>query len=306
MSSVGAVDDEVSAATSRTLIEIRGVGRYFKGGQVHAVDDISFDVDAGEFVSLVGPSGCGKTTLLRIIDGLIKPDEGEVLVDGRPPRPGPKLGFVFQQARLMPWRTVQHNVEFPLTLHGVGRAERAARAVALLSSVGLGEFADAYPHELSGGMQQRVGLVRAFALNPKVLLMDEPFAALDAMTREFIRAELLRLWARRRTAVVFVTHDIDEAIYLSQRIVLLQPRPGRVDEIIDVRLPESRWEGDVRTHPAFVSTREHLWDRVREMVGDSPEWARLGGHSDDGDDTIERTKTSMRSWWPGRRAGRSP
>jgi NitT/TauT family transport system ATP-binding protein len=264
-------------ADPRPIISLRNVGRAFKDGQVQAVTDISFDVKDGEFVSLVGPSGCGKTTLLRLIDGLIGPDEGEVLVAGKPPRPGPNLAMVFQSARLMPWRTVVRNLEFAIALRGVGRSERRERAMALLGSVGLREFAHAFPHELSGGMQQRVGLARALSVDPKVLLMDEPFAALDAMTRETLRRELLRLWSRRRTAVVFVTHDIEEAIFLSQRIVMLRPRPGRVDEIIDVDLPEPRWEHDSRANPRFVELRRHLWDRIQNMVREGAELEELAG-----------------------------
>jgi NitT/TauT family transport system ATP-binding protein len=253
-------------APAAPLIALRGVGKAFKDGQVQALQNITFDIQDGEFVSLVGPSGCGKTTLLRLIDGLIDIDEGEILVAGQRPQPGPDLAMVFQSARLMPWRTVVRNIEFALALRGIGRKDRRDRAMALLGSVGLREFANAYPHELSGGMQQRVGLARALSVEPKVLLMDEPFAALDAMTREVLRRELLQMWSRRRTAVVFVTHDIDEAIFLSQRIVLLRPRPGRVDEIVEVRLPEPRWEHDPRALPAFIELREHLWDRIRNMV----------------------------------------
>lgn len=257
------------------MISLRNVSKAFKDGQVQALQNITFDVEDGEFVSLVGPSGCGKTTLLRVIDGLTSVDDGEVLVAGEPPRPGPNLAMVFQSARLMPWRTVVGNIEFALGLRGVDRKERRARTLALLGSVGLREFANAYPHELSGGMQQRVGLARALAVEPKVLLMDEPFAALDAMTREVLRRELLQMWTRRRTAVVFVTHDIDEAIYLSQRIVLLRPRPGRIDEIVDVRLPAPRWQSDPRALPAFAELREHLWDRIRAMVRDGTQLEEL-------------------------------
>ncbi len=262
-------------ANADPIISLRHVGKAFKDGQVQALEDITFDVNQGEFISLVGPSGCGKTTLLRIIDGLIGVDEGEVLVAGQRPRPGPDLAMVFQSARLMPWRTVVGNIEF--ALHGIERRDRRDRAMALLGSVGLREFAHAYPHELSGGMQQRVGLARALAVEPKVLLMDEPFAALDAMTREVLRRELLQLWSRRRIAVVFVTHDIDEAILLSQRVVLLRPRPGRVDEIVDVQLPEPRWENDPRALPAFIGLREHLWQRIRDMVRDGTELEELAG-----------------------------
>jgi NitT/TauT family transport system ATP-binding protein len=259
------------------LISLRRVGKSFKDGQVKALDNISFDVAPGEFVSLVGPSGCGKTTLLRLIDGLIEADEGEVRVDGAPPAPGPDLAMVFQSARLLPWLTVAGNIEFVLSLRGTGKAEARERALALLGAVGLRDFSDSHPHELSGGMQQRVGLVRALAVEPKVLLMDEPFAALDAMTREVLRRELLQLWGRRRMAVVFVTHDIDEALLLSQRIVLLRPRPGRVDEIIEVDLPGERWQNDPRTQPRFAELRAYLWDRIQEMGRDGAPLEELLG-----------------------------
>ncbi|MEQ1899427.1 MAG: ABC transporter ATP-binding protein [Devosia sp.] len=250
------------------LISLRHVGKSFAEGAVRALDDVSFDVAPGEFVCLVGPSGCGKTTLLRMINGLIEASEGEVLVMGARPRPGPDLAMVFQSARLLPWRTVSGNIEFALALRGHARQERKRRADGLLAAVGLRDFATAYPHQLSGGMQQRVGLARALAVEPKVLLMDEPFAALDAMTREVLRNELLRMWERRRTAIVFVTHDIDEAVLLSQRIVLLRPRPGRIQEILDVDLGGARWKKDVRALPAFTALRTHLWDRIQEMARD--------------------------------------
>ena len=250
------------------LISLRHVSKFFGDGMVRALQDISFDVAPGEFVSLVGPSGCGKTTLLRIINGLIDVEEGEVTVMGGKPKPGPDLAMVFQSARLLPWRTISGNIEFVLAMRGHDRAEQRQRALALLGAVGLKDFADAFPHQLSGGMQQRVGLARALAVEPKVLLMDEPFAALDAMTREVLRRELLQMWSRRRMAIVFVTHDIDEAILLSQRIVLLRPRPGRVDEVVDVNLPEPRWQNDPRALPRFTELRDHLWGRIHEMGRD--------------------------------------
>jgi len=253
------------AEGSPPLISLKGVSKSFKDGQVLALDDLSLDIGPGEFVSIVGPSGCGKTTVLRLIDGLIAPDEGEVLVKGRPPVPTQAMAMVFQSARLLPWRTVAGNIEFVLGLRGQSSKARKARAQDLLGAVGLRDFADAYPHELSGGMQQRVGLARALAVEPEVFLMDEPFAALDAMTRETLRGELLRLWERRRMAVVFVTHDIDEAIILSQRIVVLRPRPGRMDAIVPVDLPEPRWQTDPRGLPAFADLRRDLWERIRAM-----------------------------------------
>jgi NitT/TauT family transport system ATP-binding protein len=262
---------------AKPVVSLRNVGKSFKDGQVRALENISFDVMPGEFVSLVGPSGCGKTTLLRLINGLIPADEGEVRVEGAAPVPGPDLAMVFQSARLLPWLTVVGNIEFVLRLKGLSRSDGAARALALLGAVGLRDFAEAFPHELSGGMQQRVGLARALAVEPKVLLMDEPFAALDAMTREVLRKELLHLWSRRGIAIVFVTHDIDEAVLLSQRIVLLRPRPGRIDSIVDVTLPEPRWQNDPRTLPAFRDLREHLWGRIHDMVRDGAELEELAG-----------------------------
>jgi NitT/TauT family transport system ATP-binding protein len=257
------------------LISLRQVGKSFKDGTLLVLDRISFDVRPGEFVSLVGPSGCGKTTLLRLINGLITPDQGEVLVKGQPPVPNSDLAMVFQSARLLPWRTVAGNIDFVLALRGLSRRDSAARTLALLGAVGLRDFAEAYPHELSGGMQSRVGLARALAVEPQVLLMDEPFAALDAMTRETLRGELLRMWSRRRMAVVFVTHDIDEAIILSQHIVLLRPRPGRIEEIITVDLPEPRWQHDPRGLPAFADLRGHLWGRIQCMARDGVELEEL-------------------------------
>lgn len=257
------------------LIALRQVSKSFKDGQLLALDNISFDVRPEEFLSLVGPSGCGKTTLLRLMNGLIAPDRGEILVKGRPPVPNSNLAMVFQSSRLLPWRTVAGNIEFVLALRGLSRNDRAERALALLGAVGLREFAEAFPHELSGGMQQRVGLARALAVEPEVLLMDEPFAALDAMTRETLRGELLRMWARRRMAIVFVTHDIDEALLLSQRVVLLRPRPGQIDEIIDVDLPEPRWQKDPRGFPAFAELRSHLWKRIQGMAREGDELEEL-------------------------------
>lgn len=271
-------------ADTPPLISLKQVSKSFKDGQVLALDDVSFDVGPGEFVSLVGPSGCGKTTLLRLINGLITPDSGEVQVKGDLPAPNSDLAMVFQSARLLPWQTVVGNIEFVLSLKGLSRRVRSDRALALLGAVGLRDFADAYPHELSGGMQQRVGLARALAVEPQVLLMDEPFAALDAMTRETLRLELLRMWSRRRMAVVFVTHDIDEAIILSQRVIVLRPRPGRIDSIVDVDLPQPRWQSDPRSLPAFADLRHQLWASIHAMADDGTaleELALAFGDTDD-------------------------
>ena len=259
------------------VISLSHVGKLFNDGLVRALDDISFGVGEGEFVSLVGPSGCGKTTLLRIISGLIEVEEGKVTVMGGRPTPGPDLAMVFQSARLLPWRTIAGNIEFALALRGLGRADRRQRALALLGAVGLRDFAEAFPHQLSGGMQQRVGLARALAVEPKVLLMDEPCAARAAQTRAGLRRAQHPMVSPRRMTIVFVTHDIDEAILLSQRIVLLKPRPGRIDEVVDVDLPEPRWQSDPRALPRFVQLREHLWNRIHAMSRDGTPLEELAG-----------------------------
>jgi NitT/TauT family transport system ATP-binding protein len=222
-------------------VALEGLGKRFGEGAtaVQALTGIDLTVGAGEFVSLIGPSGCGKSTLLRIVANLIEPTEGSVLVNGKPARRArldQDYGIAFQQAGLLEWRTVQGNVELPLGLHGVGREERRAQALELLELVGLTEFAGHRPSQLSGGMQQRVAIARALARRPALLLMDEPFGALDEMTRERMQSELIRICAETSAAVVFVTHSIPEAVYLSQRVVVMSPRPGRITEIVDVPL----------------------------------------------------------------------
>jgi ABC-type nitrate/sulfonate/bicarbonate transport system ATPase subunit len=263
-------------------IEARNVHKTFhrRWGKVDspvaALRDVSLQVLPGEFVCLVGPSGCGKTTLLRLMDGLLEPDAGQILLDGaRKPTPGPHAGFVFQSFRLLPWRPVLDNIEFPLQIQHLPRQERQTRARDYLRLVGLEGFEHSYPHELSGGMQQRVGLARALALEPEILLMDEPFAALDAQTREFMQIELSRIWEQLGVAVVFVTHSLDEALFLGDRVVLLSPRPGTVQEVLPVPLPRPRWGYDVRATPEFIELRASLWQRIRDMVADQPEF-RLG------------------------------
>jgi NitT/TauT family transport system ATP-binding protein len=256
-------------------IRVAGVTKTFRRAKsaegVVALDDVSLDIAPNTFVSLVGPSGCGKTTLLRMLNGLITPDTGEILVGGETPRPGPQTGFVFQSFRLLPWRTIRDNVAFTVELAGMNARDRAARADHYLEMVGLQRFANAYPSELSGGMKQRAALARALIAEPKYLLMDEPFAALDAQTREFMQIELTKIWSHHKSIVVFVTHSVDEAVLLSDKIVLLRPRPGRVAEILDVDLPHPRWEYDVRATPRFVELRHYLWERIRDMVASDPE-----------------------------------
>jgi NitT/TauT family transport system ATP-binding protein len=267
-------------------IDVRHVSKTFHrlrgkvDSPIPALQDVSLQIQAGEFVCLVGPSGCGKTTLLRLMHGLLEPDIGEVFIDGdRLAEPGAHAGFVFQSFRLLPWRTVLDNVEFPLQVQGTARAQRGVRAREYLRLVGLEDFEHSYPHELSGGMQQRVGLARALALEPEILLMDEPFAALDAQTREFMQMELGRIWQHLGVAVVFVTHSLDEALFLADRIVLMGPRPGTVVEVLQVPLPRPRWGYDFRAAPEFLERRAYLWDRIRGMVADQPEFrqARADG-----------------------------
>nr|WP_238846682.1 ABC transporter ATP-binding protein [Nocardia arthritidis] len=216
-------------------VELAHVGKIFQAGSVTALQDVSLTVAAGEFVSLIGPSGCGKSTLLRIIADLEEPTSGTVAVHGKTARRAridQDYGIAFQQAGLLDWRTVQANVELPLELHKVPKRERRTRSAELLEMAGLTEFARRYPAELSGGMQQRVAIARALARKPSLLLMDEPFGALDEMTRERMQAELLRIAEETGAAVVFVTHSIPEAVFLSDRVVVMSPRPGRITEIV--------------------------------------------------------------------------
>jgi len=241
-----------------------------KAGTV-ALKDVNLQVRDGAFVSLLGPSGCGKTTVLRVVDGLIQPDSGSVLVSGKKPRPGPDMGFVFQSFRLIPWSTIRGNVEFALVETIADKAERRARADRYIELVGLARFADAYPSELSGGMRQRVALARALASEPDILLMDEPFASIDAQTRELMQIELMRLWSARQSVALFVTHSVDEAILLADQVVLMGPRPGRILEVIDVGLERPRWKYDVRAEKRFIELRAYLWDRIRTLVLTDPE-----------------------------------
>ena len=237
---------------------------------VPAIRDVSFTVEPATFVALLGPSGCGKTTILRLADGLIQGDTGQIEVFGAPPKPGPDIGFVFQTFRLIPWASVQDNVEFALKGPSLSRAERRERANRHLELVGLTKFRRAYPGELSGGMKQRVALARALATEPDILLMDEPFASIDAQTRELMRVELMRIWTDRRPVVLFVTHSVDEAIILADRILLLGPRPGRIVKTIEVGLERPRWAYDARAEPRYVELRSFLSERMRELVLSDP------------------------------------
>ncbi|MEU0562356.1 ABC transporter ATP-binding protein [Dactylosporangium sp. NPDC006015] len=245
-------------------ISFRGVSCRFDvaGTGFQALDRVDLDIGDREFVTVVGPSGCGKSTLLNIAAGLVEPTAGQVLVDERPVAgPGPDRGVIFQQYALFPWLTVRQNVEFGLRLAKVGRAERRRRAEYFIGLVGLGEFADALPKTLSGGMRQRCAVARAYAVNPSILLMDEPFGALDALTRVQLQDQLLRTWRAEQRTVMFITHDVDEAVYLAGRVVVMAARPGRVHQTIDVDLPTPRTE-EVRLSPQFAAIRNRVWHAV--------------------------------------------
>jgi NitT/TauT family transport system ATP-binding protein len=226
---------------------------------------LRFDVYENEVVSLIGESGCGKTTLLRIVQGLVRLDSGTILVDGKKVEgPGRDRGFVFQQATLLPWRTARQNVEFGLELQRLDRADRARRSRELLELVGLAAAGEQFPHQLSGGMQQRIGLARALAIDPAILLMDEPFSALDAQNREVLQQELLRIHRSTGKTILFVTHDLDEAIYLSDRIIVMGAKPGRIKRVIEVPFARPRIElPRLRGDPAFQEMRAEMWDLIR-------------------------------------------
>lgn len=259
-------------------VEVSNVNRIFttRKNQVIALEDVDLVVAPGEFVSLIGPSGCGKSTLLRLIADLDQPTSGSITVFGKSAhqsRLDQEYGIAFQQAGLLPWRSVRANIELPLQLHGVEAKERKARSVELLEMIGLSDFADHFPDQLSGGMQQRVAIARALAESPNLLLMDEPFGALDEMTRERMQTELLRICAETGAAVVFVTHSIPEAVYLSDRVVVMSPRPGRIREVLPVKLGSAgdRNEG-LREDAAFFEAIS----RVRELLHGAPAAARHG------------------------------
>ena len=240
------------------------------GQSLRAVDGVSFDAEAGSFVSLVGPSGCGKTSILNAAAGLLTGFTGRVIVHGRPVTgPGRDRALVFQQAALLPWRTVLGNVMYGLECHRVSRPEARRRTQELIQVVGLAGFEHHYPHELSGGMQQRVNLARALAVDPRLLLMDEPFAALDAQTREYMQGELTRIWSIKRKTVLFITHQIDEAVYLSDRVVVLSARPGRIKAIVDVTLPRPRSLALKRTEK-FLEFERRVWDLIEPGGGQPP------------------------------------
>ncbi len=250
-----------------TAIEVAQVGHVYQGrdGAVPALEDISLTVDAGKFVVIVGPSGCGKTSLLMMLAGLRRPTSGEILCAGRPIRdPDPeRVGVVFQEASLFPWLTATDNVEFPLALRHAARDERRQRAEAMLELVGLAGFGGRYPHELSGGMKQRVAIARGLVQDPPVLLMDEPFAALDEQTRMTMGHELLRIWSQTSKTVVFITHSLTEAVYLADEVLVMSPRPGRIVDRIAVELPRPR-SYEMMATDTFGRLRERIWQQLRK------------------------------------------
>jgi NitT/TauT family transport system ATP-binding protein len=232
-----------------------------------ALEDITLDVRPGEFLALVGPSGCGKSTLLDLLGGLTAPTSGRILLDGRPIEgPARDRGIVFQQYALFPWRTAAQNVEFGLDIAGLKAKQRREIARHYLDLVGLTAFADRYPHELSGGMKQRVAIARSLAYDPEVLLMDEPFAALDAQTRETLQGELLRIWRATGKTIIFITHGIDEAVVLGQRVAVMTSRPGRIKHVVEIPEALRNETEDVRSLPEFGPVRHEVWSLLRDEV----------------------------------------
>jgi NitT/TauT family transport system ATP-binding protein len=243
-------------------IEIAGVTQVFRGAdrEVRALDAFDLSIRSGEFLSIVGPSGCGKSTLLRIVAGLLRPSGGTVAIDGRAvTRPQTAIGFVFQSPTLLEWRNVLDNVMLQIEMRGLNPRDYLERARALLASVGLAEFENAFPRELSGGMRQRTAIIRGLIHDPPLLLMDEPFGALDALTREQMRIDLEALWLTSHKTVIFVTHSVDEAVLLSDRVVVMSPRPGRIERVLEIDLPRPRGV-EARDAPEFVHATRAITD----------------------------------------------
>jgi len=284
-------EQPATSASDEAVVRISGVDKLFgtgSGAVTTALQGINLDIRRGEFISLIGPSGCGKSTLLRIIGDLIRPTTGTVTVNGKlcaVARHDRDYGMVFQAPVLFDWRTVEDNVKLPLELMGWDKARRDERAREMLGLVELGDFMRHYPYQLSGGMQQRVAIARALAFEPSILLMDEPFGALDEMTRERMNQEVLRIWERTGITIVFVTHSIPEAVFLSSRVVVMSARPGRITDLIDIDLPR----------PRDVETREQ--QRYFELVTEVREALRRGGldHAEPGVDELAAAASSERT-----------
>jgi len=248
-------------------VKIRGLNKTFitDARTVEAVKDVNLDIKDSEFLCVVGHSGCGKTTILNILGGFLRPTSGEILIDDKPIQnvitaDDVSIGVVFQEYALFPWRTAIGNVEFGLAMHGLGKRDRRTKALEFLRLVHLEEFADVYPHELSGGMRQRVAVARAMAYEPALLLMDEPFGALDAQTRERLQTLTENVWIRTRKTIFYVTHNLSEAVYLADRIVVMRPRPGRIHEIVEVNLARPRDSFD----PKFIDLLRHVTEAIKE------------------------------------------
>jgi NitT/TauT family transport system ATP-binding protein len=275
----------MAGAPVNAKISVRDVRKEFDLGKevFTALDGVSLDIADNEFITVVGPSGCGKSTLMNILAGLEQPTSGEALVDGRTVSgPGPDRGVIFQQYALFPWLTVRQNVEFGLKTAKVPKSERRERAQHFIDVVGLSEFADALPKMLSGGMRQRCAIARAYAVNPSILLMDEPFGALDALTRVKLQEQLLDTWSREQRTVMFITHDVDEAVFLANRVVVMAARPGRIYDVIDVDLPYPRTE-EFRLSTEFAELRNRVWHSVYHQEGRSaPDRGRRASPSDHG------------------------
>ena len=269
--SSGLVEEGESSSSAKAL-EVIGLSKTFRwkkkgvDQELLAIDSLDLSISKGEFVTVIGPSGCGKTTLLRIVAGLIGYDSGEVRINGEVVNgPGQDRAVVFQSFGLFPWKTVLANTMLPLTVRSDVSKEEAEESARLnLKKVGLSGFEDAHPHQLSGGMQQRVGLARALTADPDILLMDEPFGSIDAQTRLVMQEELLRIWSETRKTVMFVTHDLDEAVMLADRVAVLSPGPGKVQDELIVDMPRPRWEYDLRAHPRFAEIRATVWDLIRQ------------------------------------------
>ena len=253
----------MSAAAQIAVERVSHMYRPPRGREVKALDEVSLTVGAREFVALLGPSGCGKSTLLYLIGGFLPVESGAITVDGKPvTKPGPDRGIVFQHFALFPWKTVRGNILYGLERQGMPKGEREKRAMQFIELVGLAGFEDSYPSQLSGGMKQRAAIARTLAFDPTILLMDEPFGALDAQTRGLMQGELLRIWQRTPKTVIFVTHDVQEAVYLAERVAVMSARPGRIKTIVDTRFDKN--DPNIFKNPAFIGKVDEIWNLVRE------------------------------------------
>lgn len=263
---------KIKAENIKKTFKIRSNGNSGNNGsssnELLALGGVNLDIHKGEFISIVGPSGCGKSTFLDLVGGLSKPNEGNIFIDGKPVEgPGLDRGIVFQQYALFPWRTALGNVEFGLESQKIPKNERTEIAQKYLSLVGLSSFEDRYPYELSGGMKQRVAIARALAFDPDILLMDEPFGALDAQTREILQRELLHIWEETHKTILFITHSIDEAVFLSDKVAIMTARPGVIKKMEDVPISRNdRFDDDIRSSQDFVKARYKLWELLKEEV----------------------------------------